>query len=165
MKIYKLILATLIVVSLFAQLNAAPADKEIKWENFEQAIERAQKENKYIVMDVYTDWCQWCKIMDKKTYSDQRIVDLAQKKIIFVKLNAESSDSVTVQNTAITKRELSYALGIEGYPATVFLNPAGEFITRVSGFIEADEFVKILEFIGDEHYKNMSFQEFAEKRD
>ena len=54
-------LILLLASSLFS------AGKE--WYSFNEGIALAKKENKHIVLDFYTDWCGWCKVMDQKTFS------------------------------------------------------------------------------------------------
>ncbi len=68
----KLILLALLFpfgFGLFAQ------DKEIKWLSFDEASELAVKEPKMILVSVYTDWCGWCKKMDRETFTDNEVID------------------------------------------------------------------------------------------
>ena len=66
------------VVLASATLNNKPAEG-IKWLTIEQAAERMKKEPRKIVIDVYTDWCGWCKKMDKNTFTDPKVVALVNK--------------------------------------------------------------------------------------
>ena len=67
MKIFYLIIF-LSSFSLIAQQG------QIKWTSFEDAIKKYQQQPKEIFIDVYTDWCGWCKKMDKTTYKNDVIV-------------------------------------------------------------------------------------------
>ena len=61
----------LLMVTLLADVmeSSAQTADEVKWMTFEQAVERSKTEKRKIFIDVYTDWCGWCKVMDKKTFS------------------------------------------------------------------------------------------------
>ena len=81
MKKYFLFSAGLIAISLIfaSTLNSQkshekPIAKQIEWHSIEKAYELAQKEAKPILIDVYTDWCKWCKVMDERTFQDQEMI-------------------------------------------------------------------------------------------
>ena len=40
------------------------AAQQVNWMSFEEAVERSKEEKKKIFIDVYTDWCGWCKHID-----------------------------------------------------------------------------------------------------
>ncbi|MCX6150168.1 MAG: thioredoxin fold domain-containing protein [Ignavibacteriales bacterium] len=133
---------------------------ELKWDSFNKAIVKGQSENKKLVIDVYTDWCGWCKKMDKSTYQNQNVVDYISKKYIPVKLNAESSTKLTFEGQEYSEQQFSRNLGISGYPSTLFVDEKGKLITVVPGYLEPAEFIKILKFIGEDIYKSKSFDEY-----
>lgn len=139
--------------------------KEIKWHNFPDALAKGKAENKMIVVDFYTDWCTWCKVMDEKTYGNEKVMDFAAKKLVMSKVDAESKAKTSYKGKQLSYRELSAGFGVRGYPATIFLTPQGEFITHVSGYIKPDKFIPILEYLEGGHYKDLKFEEFLAKRD
>ena len=49
--------------------------QKIKWVDFNTGLALAQQTGKMAVIDCYTDWCGWCKVMDKKTFSDPKIIE------------------------------------------------------------------------------------------
>ena len=57
--------------------------------SFENALKTAKKEHKKVIVDIYTDWCGWCKKMDREAYSDEGIKKIIKDDFIYVKLNAE----------------------------------------------------------------------------
>ncbi|RMD99386.1 MAG: DUF255 domain-containing protein [Calditrichaeota bacterium] len=168
MKKFSFATATILVaLSASMVLGAGGQKKEKKgivWLNFPQAIAKAKKENKMIVVDFYTDWCTWCKVMDEKTYGANEIIDFARKKLIMAKVNAESKDKVKFKENEYTYEQLAQAFGVTGYPSTIFLGPNGEFLTSVSGYIPPDHFLPILEFLEGKHYQKMKFEEYLKKR-
>ncbi|KAA3659584.1 MAG: DUF255 domain-containing protein [Calditrichaeota bacterium] len=153
-----------VIMLLFSGDIVANENKSVDWVSFEEAITRAAKENKHIVVDFYTDWCKWCKVMDEQTYKNSEVVTYGNEKFLFAKINAESNTMVSYRGQQFTCRQLTAALGIRGYPATVFMNEKGEFITKISGFIQPDQFMPILEFLDGKYYDKMSFDDFMKTR-
>ena len=162
-------MAAALVLSLIATTATAGAgdnqgEKSIQWLDFEKALAAAQKQDKVLLVDFYTDWCGWCKVMDKKTYAHPEIVAYASKNLVLSKVNAESSQVIRYKDREFTLRQLAAAFGVRGYPATVFIDANGDLITLVSGFIPAERFLPILEFLSEGHYKTMKFDAFLAKR-
>ncbi len=75
----------------FALNGAAQAQEQIQWMKFEEAVAANANNPKMILVDVYTDWCGWCKKMDKDTFTDPRVVAHLKKNFYAVKLNAEDT--------------------------------------------------------------------------
>ncbi len=165
----------LIGVTLFWVTLVVPAmplwagdDKDKKeplsWLTFEQGLAKSQKDKKLMVVDFYTTWCGWCKVMDKETYGSDNIIKFAKAKLVLVKVNAESNEKTRFRDKDYTYRELAMAFGVSGYPATAFIDTNGEVLTLVQGYIPAEKFLPILEYLEGGHHKTMKFEEFLEKR-
>jgi thioredoxin-related protein len=157
-----------ILILLF--FKTVPA-QEVKWYTIEQAIELNKKEPRKLVVDVYTDWCVWCKVMDKNTYSNAIIAEYLNKKYYPVKLNAEQKESITIGDNTYKfvaqgsrgYHELAAALlnGNMGYPSVVFLDEQIRIIQPFQGYIKARQFDEIARFIGEEYYKTKTWDEFT----
>lgn len=158
------LIAFLVVVMVFSVGAGDKDKKEIQWLDFEAAVAAAKKHNRVLVVDFYTDWCGWCKVMDKKTYGDPKIIDYAHKNLIMSKVNAESSQMTSFKKTKVSYRQLAQGFQIRGYPATIFIDENGEFMTAVSGYLSANDFMPILEFLAEGHYKSMKYEEYLAKR-
>ncbi len=77
--------------------NRVIADDEtetIEWLDFETAIDRNDDKKKFIFIDIYTDWCGWCKKMDATTFKDPDVVDYLSEHFYSVKMNAESKEGI-----------------------------------------------------------------------
>lgn len=161
----RLFLAILLTLTFAAQAQ------EVKWISVEKAYELAKTDPKPILIDVYTDWCGWCKRMDKDTYAKADIASFINANFYPVKFDAEQKDSVHIMDhtfkfIAQGKRgyhELAAALlnGKMSYPATVFLTGKFEMITVVPGYQVEKEFDVILNFIEGEHYTSTPFENFS----
>jgi len=166
-KFSKLIFITIFLfvcinLNLFAQ---------IKWYTIEEALEKNKKEPRKIIIDVYTDWCGWCKVMDKNTFSNSFIADYLNKKFYPVKFNAEQTSDVKigdkvfkfVKSGARGYHELAAALlqGQLSYPSVVFLDENLGLIYISRGYIQASQFDMISKYIGENYYKSIKWEEFT----
>jgi thioredoxin-related protein len=131
--------------------------------NFEEALKTAKEQNKKVIVDVYTDWCLWCKKMDRDAYTDPEIKELISDNFIFVKLNAESDSKSNYNGKTYTCSEIAAMFDVSGYPTTVFLEPNGKLIeymydsykmNNLPGYYKAADFKKVLEYMKDEKYKD-----------
>jgi len=136
---------------------------KITWQTFDKGVELAKKEKKMMVLDIYADWCHWCKVMDKDTYGNPEVVKYAQESLVMAKLNAETDEKFKFKEGNYSGRQLSMMFGVEGFPSTIFLNSEGELITTVSGFIPADRFILMLKYLEGNWYEKMKFDEFVKR--
>ena len=142
----------------------------VKWMSFEQAIERSKSEKRKIFIDVYTDWCGWCKVMDKNTFSEARVAKILNEKFYPVKLDAEQREDIVFSGNTFKfvpsgnkgTHQLAMALlnNQLAYPTVVFLDEEFRMIQPLQGYQKTEEFHKIIEFIGDDHYKSMKWADW-----
>lgn len=148
----------------------APAETEVNWMTFEEAVEKSKTEKRKIFIDVYTDWCGWCKVMDKKTFSDAKVARILNENFYPVKFNAEQTADVVFNGTTFKNvgqggrgtHQLASALLSNklSYPTVVFLDEQFRIIQPLPGYREAPEFHKIAQFIGEDHYKTVKWEEW-----
>ena len=90
-------LAFLVVLSSFdgPEKKSEPKEKtQIQWMTFEEAVAKSKTEPKKIFIDVYTDWCGWCKKMDASTFSNQTVAEYMNKTFYSVKLDGEGKEDI-----------------------------------------------------------------------
>ena len=145
---------------VLAVVASAGDSNSLKWRSFNAGIAEAKKSNKKILVDVYTDWCGWCKRMDKEVYSDPAVAKYLTDRFITVKLDAESNAILTYSNQSMTETDLAQGFGVSGYPTTIFLQSNGEAITLLPGYLPVEKFIDVLKFIGEDHYRTMKFDEY-----
>lgn len=149
-------------------------DKGIKWYTFEEAIALSEKTPKKIFIDVYTDWCGWCKRLDKTTFTDPAVISYLNENFYAVKFNAEQKEDIKYKGYTMKFKsdagrrgahELAIALldGRMGYPATVYLDENQDRITISPGYKPADAMLMELKYIGGNHFKNMKYEDFQRK--
>lgn len=169
-----IIFASFIPLSGHSQQPPRPdaAESLIKWYSFEDAYNMTKKKPKKVFVDMYTDWCGWCKKMDAETFHNPVIAEYMSKNYYCVKFNAERRDTVVLDGQTFVNpnpngpRPGSHQLAVSllrgkmSYPSFVFLNEKGQMITVVAGYQQAREFEKILNFIGSDAYLKMQIDEF-----
>ncbi|MCB0631085.1 MAG: DUF255 domain-containing protein [Saprospiraceae bacterium] len=176
-KLIPSLLLVMILSLIFAfRPSDAPAEsKAVKWYTFEEALELNKENPKKMFIDVYTDWCGWCKKMDKSTFTDPAVAAYLNEHYYPVKFNAEQKEDIEFKGYSLKYldnvgrrgvHELAYALldGRLGYPAFVYLDTKQDRISISPGYKEADAMLTELEFIGEEHYNNMTYQEFKDQK-
>lgn len=168
MKILRIILSTILILSLGSWKQSEVA--EVKWLTFEEAIALHEQNPKKLLIDLYTDWCGWCKVMDRNTYSQEDIASYINENFYPVKFNAEQKESVEFRGhtfnfvaqgrrgvhelaAALTRNKLSY-------PTTVFMDEELRIIQPIAGYLKPDQMEPILLFIGGDHFKTIPFEDF-----
>ncbi|MBO9703196.1 MAG: DUF255 domain-containing protein [Sporocytophaga sp.] len=138
-------------------------NEEVKWLSYDEAIKRNAKKPRKIFIDVYTDWCGWCKKMDQATLNDPRIAGYLNKKYYAVKLNAESGKMIKYKGKDISEKDLARSIfNATGYPTTVYLDSKENLLSPVPGYLDVDILDKILHYYGEEHYKTKTWEQFQQ---
>lgn len=166
----------LLFLSVLAFGCTAHSQKEevgdVKWYTFEEAVRLNSQAPKKIFIDVYTDWCSWCKVMDQKTFSHPDIAAYLNEYYYPVKFNAESSEPISFSGKVFNKgegrrspHELAAALlqGKMSYPSVAYLDENNQLLTSVPGYVTPVQIEPILVFFGEDHYKTESWEDFQKK--
>ena len=143
------ILAALLLVP--AAGPAAGGGSPVAWRGWNEGLAAASGGSKPVIVDVYTDWCGWCKRMDRDVYARSDVSEYLNQHFVMVRLNAESAERVSYAGRSLTARALSGGFEVTGYPTTIFLKPDGTHLVNVPGYIPADKFLKLVRFVGDGH--------------
>jgi len=132
------------------------------WIGFDEGIALAEKNKKPIIVDFYTDWCHWCKVMDEKTFNEKDVKAKLQRNFVTVRINAEDRKATaTYRGQTFNNVQLTQAFGVTGFPTLAFLEDDGDVITTIPGYIPAEQFIHILSYIEQKMYeKKMPFEEF-----
>ena len=149
-----------------------PEETAVKWLTFEEAIEKSKTEKRKFFFDVYTDWCGWCKVMDKQTFSDPVVAKMLNEKFYPVKFNAEQREDIVFQGRTFKYiesgrggyHELAAALlnNQLSYPTVVFVDEEFTSVAPLPGYRKAEEFHKYAMYFADHHFKKgqNSWKEF-----
>lgn len=159
---------TTLPVGVTAELKAPP--KRIKWLTIQEAYVLTQKKPRKFVVDVYTDWCGWCKVMDRETFSKPAIIDYVNENYYPVRFNAEQTAAVTlgkqtfrhVSNGGRGVHELAAALlkNQMSYPTTVFLDEKFQLIQPIAGYLDPRMFHQVVTYFGSNYHQKEPFDQY-----
>jgi thioredoxin-related protein len=131
------------------------------WRAWDAGLAEAAKTGRPVLVDVYTDWCGWCKRMDRDVYSKPEMVDYLSHNWVVVRINAEANTLVHYQGHETTEAAIAQQFGINSYPTTMMLKPSGEFLVNVPGYLPAPDFKTVLRFVGEGHMeRGERFEDF-----
>lgn len=116
-----------------------PAGPQLNWVYDEsEGLEIAMREDKFVMLDFYASWCAACKELDHWTYADPVV---AAKLADYVNIKLDFSRS------SQTTKALTEKYQIPGLPVVIFLDAQGNILKRITGFVDAEEMLSILEEI------------------
>jgi thioredoxin-related protein len=149
MKTTLITIASISLIAFFSFISKPEISdkKEINWLSITEAYKKNQEEPRKIFVDVYTNWCGWCKKMDKETFSDPDVVDIVNEKFYAVKLNAENTEPIIMAGDTTTAQMIARSMGVSGYPTIVYIKEDFKTIQPVPGYQNAKKFKDTLEKI------------------
>lgn len=136
------------------------AKSKVAWLAFDVAIERAKKENKHMIVDVYTTWCGWCKVMDRQTYGNAEVADYLTQNFVLAKVNGESSAQIHYKGETMTEKAFARKVGVTGFPTTYFMKPDADIIGGAPGYIPPDNFMVYAKYVNTKWYEKGTPQEY-----
>ncbi len=123
----------------------SPRFVETYWTPIEELDAKLKAEPRPVVIEMYANWCGWCKKMDKTTFADPEIAELLNASVYVVKINGETSDPFTFLGKETTGKEMRSRLGIEGYPTFVLLDKKQEKLEVVPGYKKPAQLKKMVQ--------------------
>jgi len=165
-KLTSILFLTLLSFTSFAQ------QIELQWYSLNEAVELSKKNPKKIFVDMYTNWCGWCKKMDAETFHNPAIAKYLSENFYLVKFNAETHDTILFKekkyiNTG-TRARSPHELAVEflggrmSYPTIVYLDENQNLLSAVPGYMNPSDIEPVLIFFSRDIYKSASFNEFKD---
>lgn len=109
-------------------------EEQITWKEFNQeTFDRAENENKLVLLDLKANWCHWCHVMDDSTYQNKSVMSYLNKHFVCVKVDQDA-------NPYLANKYRKY-----GWPATIVFDAKGNELTKKSGYINPRKFELMLQ--------------------
>jgi thioredoxin-related protein len=126
----------------------------------EQALKLAPETGKKILVDVYATWCPYCKRMHSEVYPSEEVSQAISEHFYLVKIDVEGTGNVNYFGEVMTEAQFARALDNKNVPTTYFLNQEGAILGVQPGYLDADVFSSLLQFVGSDAYLNQSFSDY-----
>jgi thioredoxin-related protein len=147
---------------------ATTNEKKINWLTWDEMVKLNEKNPKKIFIDFYTSWCGWCKVMDKKTFSNKELAQYMNENFYALKLDAEQKDTINFKGKkfGFVPAQRSNQLAVEllqgrmSYPTTVILDENFQNPIPIPGYQDVPTMEKILKYIATDTYKTVQFPEY-----
>jgi len=160
------------IISYLFLLSANVYSQQINWISINELEDVLKTNEKNIIIDIYTNWCGPCKLMEKNTFQNKYISKFINENYHAVKFNAEGNETVTFTekvfqnpnfdvkrvNTRNATHEFTRFLGVSAYPTTIFLDKDMSLITPVRGYLIPKQLEIYLELFKNDQYKEITSQ-------
>ena len=161
-----------LILSYLFLLSANVYSQQINWISINELDDVLKTNKKNIIIDIYTNWCGPCKLMEKNTFQNKYISKFINENYHAVKFNAEGNETVTFNekvfqnpkfeikrvNTRNATHEFTRFLGVSAYPTTIFLDKDMSLITPVRGYLVPKQLEIYLELFKNDQYKKITSQ-------
>lgn len=160
----------IIMMSLFSvkagKPAPAPEEAHVKWLTWAQAQEAQKKKPKKVFVDVYTDWCGWCKRMDATTFENPAIAKYMNDNFYCVKFNAETKEEIVFKgekygNDGRNNKLATFLLQNRmSYPTTLYLDEDLNLLSAVPGYMAPKDAEPILSYFVTNSFKTTPWEEY-----
>lgn len=167
-RLYKSLLIILVAVLATSTANA---QNKVKWMTWEEALAAHAENPKKIIVDIYTDWCGWCKKMDKATFQKDQIAIYINANYYAVKFDAEQKTPIVfdgkeykfVSNGKRGYHELAVAItqGKLSFPTVTFIDENLKVIQPIGGFQGPESFEMIMTYFAEDHYTHTPWRSYT----
>ncbi|HEX8460200.1 MAG TPA: thioredoxin family protein [Segetibacter sp.] len=169
---FMLKLSIFFLLGLFT-VNSATADpprkkKKNLWQTWPEVNNGLNTEKKPLLIDVYTNWCHYCKLMDATTYNNDSVYNYLKKNYYRYKFNAETKDTLIWQNKQYVYNNryevhdfaVYLSRGNIVYPTTVIITPGGQPYYQF-GQLKPGELEMLLKYFSEKQQTGISLEEYA----
>jgi len=137
-----------LLLVLFALASVISYGQEVKWMTMKEAIEAQKKNKKPIFIDAYTVWCGPCKLLDRNTFTDSKVIEVLNQRYNPVKFNAEGNEEIQFQGKLFKNpnyqearkksrngiHEFTQFLKVPGYPTMAIIGSNGTVLKSIVGY-------------------------------
>lgn len=143
-KLTFILVLSITLITTEAWTTVKSGDDKIEWMDFNEGYALSNSGGKIAIIDCYTDWCGWCKVMDKKTFSDSSVIEKMNENFIAIKFNPEIKDKLyIIGEDTLNGPQLLYALSNNkpsGYPTLFYYIPQTKKMYQQPGYQDVEKF-------------------------
>ena len=142
----------------------------VNWMSLEQALEKSKTEKRKLFVDLYTEWCGWCKHMDSTTFVSAPVAKYLNEHYYPVKFNAEQEKDIVFHDKIYKFKKSGYkgfhelaALWLNNkfsFPTVVFLDENQQLIQPVPGYQDAVKMEAIIHYFGSDSHKKTPWESY-----
>ncbi len=143
-RIVTLSLSMTLLLTSFVAVNGEVDAPELKWYGIEEVQKLTKERPKKVFIDFTAKWCGWCKVMDKKTFTDPEVAAYLNENYYSVKLNFDSPDTFEYLGEKYTAKQLAQKNGITGLPTMLVASPDFKKVERIVGYQKPKQFMNSL---------------------
>ncbi|RJP86718.1 MAG: thioredoxin family protein [Desulfobacteraceae bacterium] len=139
-----------------AKKSAAPsvaANQDIQWQSYASGIKTIKDQKKKGYLHFYTDWCTYCKVMNKNTFTDPKIISYLNENFVPIRVNADQEKSVAKE------------YGANRFPSNFFIAEDATSLSNQPGYIPPEMLLDMLKFLHTDSFKTMKFSEFINQQE
>ena len=166
MKFVCLLFVSVLLLSSYKVSNTS--GEKVNWIQFTELSDKMKAAKKPIIIDVYTDWCHWCKVMDKETYQNSKVAKYINENYYAISFNAEGKEPVTFRDKMyaysdqykINTLTLALTNGQLSFPTTIIIPDEKSNPIAVPGYLKPSQLELIIKYFGTGANKTQSFPDF-----
>jgi thioredoxin-related protein len=154
MKRHTVLFTVIIAAILFTVIGGAPQVSHaniVQWYPYDEGMALGKAEGKKVYINFYAAWCQYCRRMDKKTFTDPAVVSYLNENFISIRVDVDREKDVASQ------------YNVSPLPDSWFITETGEGIGNRPGYMSAEDLLPVLQFIHTGSYLKMSYTDFLKK--
>ena len=103
------------------------------WLNITDGDRVAKASHKYVVADFYTDWCYWCKVLDRQTFHNAKVMKYLAENVVCVKVNSEDGGKGA---------QLTQLQNVHSWPTVIIFDPKGRPVGRIETYVQPEDFLR-----------------------
>lgn len=154
-------LPALLVVFVVAILSKpVSAQSTIDWIDLEEAQNLSKEDQKPVFVFVEAEWCGFCKKMKREVFPKNEISGLLNQEYYGVLIDLESKNEISFNGKRMTERDFARSMEVMQTPTMIFLDDKGEELGRQPGYLDSDEFYKLLRYVLSDEFGTVSFSDF-----
>ena len=153
------VLSTILIISTLT--TSSHAQNSVDWKVLAEAQNASFDNNKVVFVFVEAEWCGFCKRMKRDVFPKSKISDLLRDEYFSVLIDLESKNEITFNGETMTEREFARNMEVMQTPTMIFLDSEGKELGRQPGYLDEEDFYKLLRYVISDEFGVVSFSEYS----